>query len=77
MAKTRTTLTIEEEVLRAVKVRAARSGKGESEVIEEAVRKDLGLDLMERLWARNQMTEEEAMKLAIEEQEAFRREAKR
>jgi hypothetical protein len=32
---------------------------------------------MERLWARNQMTEEAAMKLAIEEQEAFRKEAKR
>jgi metal-responsive CopG/Arc/MetJ family transcriptional regulator len=77
MTKTRTTLTIDENVLRAVKVRAARSGKGESEVIEEAVRKDLGLDLMERLWARNQMTEEAAMKLAIEEQEAFRKEAKR
>jgi len=76
MTKTRTTLTIDDEVLRAVKVRAARSGKGESEVIEEALRKDLGLDLMERLWARNQMPEEEAMKLAIEEQEAFRRESK-
>ena len=77
MTKTRTTLTIDEDVLRAVKVRAARSGKGDSEVIEEAIRKDLGLDLMERLWARNSMTEEEAMKLAIEEQEAFRRDAKR
>ncbi len=75
MTKTRTTLTIDEEVLRAVKVRAARTGKGESEVIEEAVRKDLGLNLMERLWARNTMTEDEAMKLAIEEQEAFRRAA--
>ncbi len=76
MTKTRTTLTIDEEVLRAVKVRAARTGRGESEVIEAALRKDLGLDLMERLWARNQMTEDEAMKLAIEEQEAFRRESK-
>ncbi|MEX0797754.1 MAG: ribbon-helix-helix protein, CopG family [Acidimicrobiia bacterium] len=76
MRKTRTTLTIDEDVLRAVKIRAARSGKGESEIIEEAVRRDLGLDLMERLWARNQMTEEAAMKLAIEEQEAFRKETK-
>lgn len=76
MTKTRTTLTIDEDVLRAVKVRAARTGKGESEIIEAAVRKDLGLDLMERLWARNNMTEEEAMRLAIEEQQAFRREAK-
>lgn len=76
MTKTRTTLTIDEDVLRAVKVRAARTGKGESEIIEAAVRKDLGLDLMERLWARSNMTDEEAMRLAIEEQQAFRREAK-
>jgi hypothetical protein len=77
MTKTRTTLTIDEEVLRAVKVRAARTGKGESEVIEEAVRRDLGLDLMERLWARNDMSEREAMKLALEAQQAARRESKR
>ena len=77
MAKTRTTLTIDEEVLRAVKVRAARTGKGESEVIEEAVRWDLGLDLMERLWARNDMGEGEAMELATEAQQKARREAKR
>jgi len=77
MAKTRTTLTIDEEVLRAVKVRAARTGKGESEVIEEAVRRHLGLDLMERLWSRNDMGEKEAMELAIEAQQKARREAQR
>lgn len=77
MTKTRTTLTIDEEVLRAVKVRAARTGKGESEVIEEAVRRDLSLDLMERLWARNDMAEEDAMELAVEAQQKARRQAKR
>jgi hypothetical protein len=77
MSKTRTTLTIDEEVLRAVKVRAARTGKGESEVIEEAVRRDLGLDLMERLWFRNDMSEEGAMRLALEAQREARREAQR
>jgi len=77
MTKTRTTLTIDEDVLKAVKVRAARIGKGESEVIEDAVRRDLGLDLMERLWARNDMSEEEAMELALEAQQAARLEAKR
>ncbi len=75
MTKTRTTLTIDEEVLKAVKIRAARTGKGESEVIEEAVRRDLGLDLMERLWARNDMSEEDAMELAQEAQTAARRES--
>jgi hypothetical protein len=73
MTKTRTTLTIDEAVLRAVKVRAARTGKGESAVIEEAIRRDLGLDLMERLWARNDMAEDEAMELAIEAQQKARR----
>jgi hypothetical protein len=77
MTKTRTTLTIDAEVLRAVKVRAARTGKGESEVIEEAVRRDLGIDLMDRLWARNDMPEDEAMELALEAQQKARRDAKR
>ncbi len=72
MTKTRTTLTIDEEVLRAVKVRAARTGKGESEVIEEAVRRDLGLDLLDRLWARNDIAEDDAMDLAKEALKASR-----
>jgi hypothetical protein len=77
MSKTRTTLTIDAEVLRAVKVRAARTGKGESQVIEEALRRDLGLDLVDRLWARNEMAEAEAMELAIEAQEAARKSVRR
>jgi hypothetical protein len=77
MTKTRTTLTIDVDVLRAVKVRAARTGRGESEVIEDAVRKELGLDLLDRLWARNELGDDEAMDLAIEAQEAARRAADR
>lgn len=73
MTKVRTTLTIDSDVLRAVKVRAARSGRGDSEVIEEAVRRDLGLDLLERTWARNELSEREAEALALEAQHATRR----
>ncbi len=73
MPKTRTTLTIDESVLRAVKVRAARLGKGDSEVIEEAVRAHLGLDLLDRLWQRNDIAEEDAVALAVEAQHASRR----
>jgi hypothetical protein len=73
MAKTRTTLTIDEDVLRAVKVRAARTGKGDGDVIEEALRHHLGLDLLDRLWARNDLTEGEATSLAVEAQHATRR----
>lgn len=73
MPKVRTTLTVEDEVLRAVKVRAARTGKGDSEVIEEALRKELGLDLLDRLWQRNDLDEGEAMRLAVEAQHGTRR----
>jgi len=72
MPKVRTTLTLDEEVMRLVKVRAARQGKGDSEVIEESLRRDLGLDLLERIWSNNQMTEEQAMRLAVEAQHSSR-----
>ena len=77
MAKTRTTLTIDEDVLRAVKIRAARTGRGESQVIEDAIRRDLGLDLLDQLWARNEMAEDDAMELALRAQKAARKSTKR
>lgn len=73
MAKARTTLTIDEEVLRAVKVRAARTGKGDSEVIEDVLRRELGLDLLDRLWKRNGLAEAEATDLAVRAQHETRR----
>jgi len=72
MTKVRTTLTIDPEVLRAVKVRAARLGQGDSEVIEAAVRRDLGLDLLDRLWAANDLDEADALALAVEAQHRAR-----
>jgi len=74
MSKIRTTLTIDESVLRAVRIRAARSGKGDSEVIEDAVRRSLGLDLFERMWERSDLSENEAMELAVEVQHETRSE---
>lgn len=73
MPKVRTTLTIEDSVLRAVKVRAARTGRGDSEVIEEALRRDLGLDLLERLWENSELSEDDATSLAVEAQHRTRR----
>ncbi len=72
MTKVRTTLTIDPEVLRAVKVRAARLGKGDSDVIEEALRRDLGLDLLDRLWAATDLDEDAALMLAVEAQHRTR-----
>jgi predicted transcriptional regulator len=73
MAKTRTTVTLDEETLRAVKIRAARTGKGESEVMEEAIRQSLGIGLLERQWAATgHLSEEESMGIALEAQREVR-----
>lgn len=72
MAKVRTTLTVDEDVLRAVKVHAARTGKGDSEVIEGALRRELGFELLDRLWQRNDLAEDEALALGVEAQHATR-----
>ena len=74
MPRVRTTLTIDEGLLRAVKVRAARLGRGDSEVIEEAVRDKLGLDLFERMWGRAELSEAEAETLAVKAQHESRSE---
>ena len=72
MAKVRTTLTVDADLLRAVKVRAARTGKGDSEVIEEALRRDLGLELLDRIWAANRLAEDEALALGVAAQHTTR-----
>jgi hypothetical protein len=63
--------------MKAVKMRAARTGRGDSQVIEESLRRDLGLDLLERLWERNNLSEDGATALAIEAQHQTRRRRRR
>jgi len=72
MAKVRTTVTVSDAVVKAVKMRAARTGKREGEVIEAALRRGLGQDVFERLWSRNELGDEEAMALALEAQKSVR-----
>lgn len=75
MSKTRTTVTLDDDVFRAVKIKAARTGKRDSQVIEEAIRRDLGLDDLAELWAKvTPATEEEGMALATDELRAMRKE---
>jgi Ribbon-helix-helix protein, copG family len=73
--KTRTTLTVDEDVLRAVRVKAARTGKRDSQVIEEALRRDLGLDALQDIWSKvSPAPEGEGMDLALTEVHAMREE---
>jgi hypothetical protein len=73
MPKARTTISLDERVLRAVRVKAARTGRRDSDVIEEALRRDLGLDLLERVWANADLGEDGALRLAVEAQHESRR----
>lgn len=72
MPKARTTLTIDEDVLRAVKLRAVSSGRGDGEVIEEALRSQLGLDFLDAMWAKAPLEANEALDLAVEAQHGTR-----
>lgn len=65
-------MTLDERILRAVRIKAARTNRGDSEVIEAALRRDLGFDVLERLWTLNEMSETEATALAVEAQHAVR-----
>ena len=72
VARVRTTVSIDEQVLRALRVRAARTGKRSSEVIEKALRRELGFDLLERLWQKSEFGEQDAQALALAAQRAAR-----
>ena len=73
MARTKTTVYVDDELLRSVRVLAARSGRRDSDVFEEALRRYVGLDVLDRVSARFDLTEEEAMRLAVDEVRAYRR----
>ncbi len=63
---------LDEAVLQAVKARAVRTGKSDSQVIEDALRRELGLALLDRLSQQNDLAEEAARNLAVEAQHATR-----
>jgi len=72
MAKVRTTLTIDEDVLKWVKIRAARVGRSDSAVIEESLRRDLKLDVLDELWSKAPLSAAAASELALEAQHSTR-----
>ena len=73
MSRAKTTVYIDPGVLRAAKVAAARTGRKEYEIFEDALRRYLGLEVLDRVWQRGGLTEREAMRLAYRELRASRR----
>jgi hypothetical protein len=74
MARAKATIYLDPDVLRATRVRAARTGKRDSDVVEEALREYLGLAVIDEIRAKADLDKEEAMKLAYDELHAMRRE---
>lgn len=72
MSRTRATLSIDDDVLRATRIAAARSGKRDSELVEEALRVYLGLAVVDRVRAKSDLSEAEAQKLVYRELHASR-----
>jgi hypothetical protein len=77
MAKQKITLYLDGDVLRQTEAAAAGSGRDESELVEDALRRYLRLEVVERVWGRNAanvLTPNEALSLAYVELENFRAE---
>ena len=78
MARRKTTVYVDEEVLRAAKVYAARKDIRDSDVIETALREYLGLDVLQPVWERNRdLDPDEVDRLAYAELDAARAERHR
>jgi predicted transcriptional regulator len=63
----KTTMYLDEDLLRRAKVLAARTGRRDYEVMEEALRRYLGLGVIAAVWERSDLEEEEALRLAYRE----------
>lgn len=77
MAATRVTLSIEEGLLRSTRIAAARAGKRDSEIVEEALREYLGFGIVERIQERSEFKDtdpDEVMELVYAEIHAMRAE---
>lgn len=73
MARNRTTVYIEAELLRAAEIEATRTGQRESEVFEKALREYLGFEIVKRSRAHSDLSEAEALDLAYDEIHAGRK----
>ena len=75
MAKEKLTIYLSADVARSMRVSAARRGIKDSVLVEEALRDKLLSGVLERSWAKNDdLSEDEAMELALRAQREVREE---
>lgn len=73
MAKVKTTLSLDEQLMRHIRVRAARTGRTQSDVLEQALREGLGV--IDRIRSKNEADEQEALDVASRAVHEIRSEA--
>lgn len=73
MARRPTTLSLDDKLLKGFRAMAARTARDESTVVEDALRRYLGLDVVQEIWRRSDLGVAEAMALADEAKHAARR----
>ena len=68
------TIEIDEELLHRVRDEEARTGRPASEIVATAIRRYVGPGILDQLWERNDLDEDAAIRLAVEEIDALRAE---
>lgn len=71
--KRKVTVYLDPDVARAAKVRAARSERRDSEIVEDALRAYLGIAALDQAQELSTLGEDEALELAYKELHAARR----
>ena len=69
----KTTVYVDETVLRAARVAAARTGRRDYQVVEDALRSYLGMELLDKVSKRSSLDETEALTIAYRETHRSRR----
>jgi hypothetical protein len=76
VSKHRATFSLDPDLLRATRVAAARAGRRDSEIVEEALRSYLAIGVLEEICASprrgSDLSDDEALQLARDEQHAAR-----
>lgn len=76
MGRKKTTLYMDEDLLRSARLLAARTDRSEYDIVEDALRRYLGFHVLERVWERDDLPDEDAaLELAYEELHSMRSEA--
>jgi hypothetical protein len=73
MAKAKLTAYVDPVVHRSLKVAAARQGLTESELVDRALREQLGIAAVGEAQELSRMTAEQAMRAAVDEVRGYRR----